>query len=376
MDGSFSELLPWDRAQIKYSPLNSHLPFNEGVGEELCKTEEELEQVAQQRKLRAAERMVEISKQAYERERAKAKNSKKSKQYSATTRARAKESKRFYCDICDVALQSNPTLNKHLASQAHATQEELRAGGTTAPPSKETLHKRDYVAKIKESKKYYCPVCDYSIPRGSTAFELLIHTRGPTSESAAADHDMMMPSPSTLISLFILTLRFSTASPVANEATALPQLIPGPGLPTLESLNLTMADLLAMDLPDFPSPSPSPSLSANPRSPLHCATHPARFTSPLEIRTCYGYLITAGTRMCGVPARKPDELLVGVFCQYGDTLIAGISLTGNAEASYCRDVAKAVASITEQCARPQDGWVAGYNTAHGNGNLEVGVGKA
>lgn len=55
-------------------------------------------------------------------------------------------------------------------------------------------------------------------------------------------------APTTYIRTFLLALAVATASALPTVDTVYPELIPGPGLPTLAELNLTSAQLYNMKL--------------------------------------------------------------------------------------------------------------------------------
>ncbi|KAF1846668.1 uncharacterized protein K460DRAFT_417705 [Cucurbitaria berberidis CBS 394.84] len=165
---------------------------------------------------------------------------------------------------------------------------------------------------------------------------------------------------------FISSLLFSLASLQAVSATPIvearekyPDVIPGPGLPSLESLGLTTAKLYEM-----PRPEP-PEMTAmfDPR----CGPSEAAYTSVGGVIACYQYLRNLGTTRCGVPGSGR----VTEFCRSGDAHASGQSLTGRDESSYCSDVAIGLLWVIDHCTRA-DQSVAGFAAPNGNGNFFVG----
>ncbi|KAH9480985.1 hypothetical protein JR316_0005503 [Psilocybe cubensis] len=160
----------------------------------------------------------------------------------------------------------------------------------------------------------------------------------------------------TVFSLVATTITFVQSSP-----TIYPDVIPGPGFPTLESLNLTSKDLYTMK-PPFNS-------SLNARSAnfdAECFT----FTTADISNTiaCYNYLASIPNNACTVPG---DNV---VFCTAGDASIGGSNLhqTAGAASSPCVDVSYAVQWIFTNCV-DGSGRVGGADAAFGNGDLVVGV---
>ncbi|KAF9531290.1 hypothetical protein CPB83DRAFT_849704 [Crepidotus variabilis] len=144
--------------------------------------------------------------------------------------------------------------------------------------------------------------------------------------------------------------------------TLYPEVIPGPGLPSLASLNLTSKDLHTMK-PQFSSSSALESRSADFDS--HCFTYT---TGNIDNTiACYNYLASIGNNACVVPG---DNI---AFCRVGDVLIGGSNLhqTSGAASSACWDVSMAVQWIFSNC--NAGGRVGGVAAANGNGDLPVGV---
>jgi hypothetical protein len=71
MEPLWSDLMPWTRDSVSWSPLNSHLSLSEGVGDSLNLSAEQLQAVSDLRKERTRVTMAHASKAQYDREREK-----------------------------------------------------------------------------------------------------------------------------------------------------------------------------------------------------------------------------------------------------------------------------------------------------------------
>ncbi|KAF1359159.1 hypothetical protein EJ07DRAFT_91482, partial [Lizonia empirigonia] len=118
------------------------------------------------------------------------------------------------------------------------------------------------------------------------------------------------------------------------------KVIPGPGFPSLKSLGLTSAELYAMG-----KPAPAEmSVMFDSR----CGPSDSAYTNVNGLIACYNYLNNLDTTNCGVPGSAQ----VIEFCRSGDAHATGQSITGNAESSYCRDVASGLLWTINSCTRP------------------------
>ncbi|KAH9475647.1 hypothetical protein JR316_0011202 [Psilocybe cubensis] len=176
----------------------------------------------------------------------------------------------------------------------------------------------------------------------------------------------------------LVALVSTTITLVHSSPTVYPDVIPGPGLPSLEFLNLTSKDLYTMTPPTF-------DLSLNSRSANFDAEWYDDNSTPFQTtnRTscsftfttgdvdntiaCFNYLVSIGNNACVVSADNVE------FCRAGDASIGGSNLhqTSGAASSACRDVATAVQWIFTNC--NVGGRVGGADAAYGNGDLVVGV---
>ncbi|KAI0060396.1 hypothetical protein BV25DRAFT_1807463, partial [Artomyces pyxidatus] len=160
---------------------------------------------------------------------------------------------------------------------------------------------------------------------------------------------------STSLSALVLGA-VTTAFAAAVPATVYPTVIPGPGLPSLESLNLTSADLYTTDI--SLGMYPLSSCSAVPVQTLIVGLTEARgelearytnecFTyttaSVNNVIACFNYLQSIGSNNCGVVSNID-------FCEAGDAQISGSNIAGAGEvSSSCHDVALGVQWIFTNC---------------------------
>lgn len=161
----------------------------------------------------------------------------------------------------------------------------------------------------------------------------------------------------------------SCASP-APSTDGIAQVIPGDGMPSLESLNLTSADLNDPNfLANFYLPDESDTVAVSDAAGnCHVAM---RYGSTKGAKACKNYLIAAGTKECATHRHSAGDLYSAVFCTADGTAVSGVST--HKASSYCRDVATGVEWVIKKCA--EFGKVRGQQAAGGNGNLIVGVGK-
>ncbi|KAH8722345.1 hypothetical protein GQ44DRAFT_711937 [Phaeosphaeriaceae sp. PMI808] len=163
--------------------------------------------------------------------------------------------------------------------------------------------------------------------------------------------------------LAVASLGAVSATPLGAR-DAVPEVIPGPGLPSLESLNLTSADLYAMALPEKSKDEMSVLFDAR------CGPSEATYAPVNDGIACYNYLRSLGTTRCGV--RGPG-IPVTEMCRSGRAHVIAQSLTQRDESSYCSDVAQGLLWVFDHCTRNNRGDVAGFNSPNGNGNFFAGV---
>jgi hypothetical protein len=131
-----SQLCLWDLSKLEYDGLCSHIPFREAVAGDFSLSPEELEVQAAQILANRAERKRVASRAAYAQAKAndpealqvksKAKSGKHAEENPASVkaagdryRAKAKESRKWYCAICDHACDKQAALTIHLQSTKH-----------------------------------------------------------------------------------------------------------------------------------------------------------------------------------------------------------------------------------------------------------------
>ncbi|RDL35472.1 uncharacterized protein BP5553_07403 [Venustampulla echinocandica] len=162
-----------------------------------------------------------------------------------------------------------------------------------------------------------------------------------------------------LLGLFAIAL----AAPVV-EAT-LVEVIPGPGMPSLASLNLTSAQLYAMD----PLSHGLDARGAN----IEEKCFNFDLAPRTQVSACKSYLTALGKTMCGVHAPAGVHGFYQAFCQAGKAMIYGANWGPTDFAgSYCSDVALAIGYLLRDCGA-NGGDIAGQIAANGNGALLVSV---
>ncbi|KAF9223917.1 hypothetical protein BS17DRAFT_125633 [Gyrodon lividus] len=164
--------------------------------------------------------------------------------------------------------------------------------------------------------------------------------------------------------LFALT---TAVLAVPATASGHPEVIPGPGMPTLASLGLTSADLHAMG--------PPPSLTERTAGAELDPELKKRYNNACQtystggvnnVIACFNYLNSIGGNACGVNGYNT------VFCKSGDAGVGGSNVSGGSStSSSCRDVATAVQWVFTNC--NVGGSVGGSAAANGNDGLAVNV---
>ncbi|KAJ7923651.1 hypothetical protein B0H13DRAFT_1979748 [Mycena leptocephala] len=134
--------------------------------------------------------------------------------------------------------------------------------------------------------------------------------------------------------------------------------VPGPGLPSLESLGLTSADL-------YKTVPTTAERSIEARFPLMCGQVPPA-CKVADAVACYNFLKALGTKACTVTGDNT------AFCHAGGCNWVGSSLSGTgSDSSFCRDVAAGGKKVIDSC--QGNGFVDGSNAAGGNGFLAVTI---
>lgn len=149
-DALWVDLVPWQRNDIAWLPLNSHTPFKEAA-KNLELTPTELHHAAEHR--RQQDRVI-----------------------HAAVQLRAKESKRFHCDECNKPFSDQYNLDEHLKTKLHRDQVDINLGLKTKKPcSSRYDSQRDSSAKVIADKTHYCGLCDKAFTRPS---KLTRHNKG------------------------------------------------------------------------------------------------------------------------------------------------------------------------------------------------------
>lgn len=173
LDWIWDGIRPWSREDVEWLPLGSHSPLRERPAGDLDMSKEQLLAYEAERKKQIAVN----SKRAEDAERAQdpaaylarklkeklaweAKNPDKVKETAAGVRQRAIASQKHPCTVCETSFPSVTALAKHMASDAHAEQVRLAAGGAPKSVSAATLRSREFAARNKASKKFLCKVCN------------------------------------------------------------------------------------------------------------------------------------------------------------------------------------------------------------------------
>jgi len=144
-----------------------------------------------------------------------------------------------------------------------------------------------------------------------------------------------------------------------------PEVIPGPGLPSLASLNLTSAQLYEMESPEVTLARAGGLTMRAAAYTGRCGPADAAYTNVNDIIACYNYLRSLGTRKCVTT----NGINGNQMCVSGQAQIVGESLVNSqTTASYCSDVAVGVLWVINSCTRP-DQSCAGSQAANGNGDL-------
>ncbi|KAH8106140.1 hypothetical protein BXZ70DRAFT_1004419 [Cristinia sonorae] len=165
------------------------------------------------------------------------------------------------------------------------------------------------------------------------------------------------------LSIAYLACALFLAGRVSCTPTSFPEVIPGPGLPSLESLGLTSADLY----------SGTSVASLDARDELSseftrvCNDNGCGRVPRADAQACVNFLRNLGTTACVVGQTST------VMCTAGRAVVTGTNLSGQSSvSSFCQDVATGAQNVVTFCA-DSNGLVAGADAAFGNGNLIVSI---
>lgn len=188
----------------------------------------------------------------------------------------------------------------------------------------------------------------------------------------------------TFAIFMMISLSFAAPSESKlNISPEKPMVYPGPGLPSLESLGLTSANLfdngfmkayLANITTDTGTKRSEANTASSQEQILQCQSEYG-FATQSGATACVNYLTALGTQECVAPATAN-----GVnFCYTVNDGITSYISGYNGAQSYCRDVATGAAEVVFKCSGCEPNCLsAGANAAYGNGDLTVlvwGTGK-
>jgi len=161
-----------------------------------------------------------------------------------------------------------------------------------------------------------------------------------------------------VLSIGAAALAHSHAVKVEARASY-PEVIPGPGLPSLASLNLTSAELYER----VPTDEQLSILTA--QFDLQCG-FPGPTCPLANAVACFNFLDALGQQACTVNGENV------MFCTAGGCNWFGSNISGGPSASsFCSDVAIGGDVVINSC--QSGGTVCGANAANGNGNLIVTI---
>ncbi|KAK4243613.1 hypothetical protein C7999DRAFT_36055 [Corynascus novoguineensis] len=140
-----------------------------------------------------------------------------------------------------------------------------------------------------------------------------------------------------------------------------PEVIPGPGMPSLVELNTTTTELYEMGLPEGRDES---TMFGTPTFEPRCGPAEYAYTKVDHIISCYNYLRKLGSRTCTAEENT-------VLCTAGEAHVYGVAWNGHTS-SRCDNVAKAVLWAIDNCTR-KDKTCAGAQAVPGNENMAAGA---
>ncbi|KAF9564236.1 hypothetical protein CPC08DRAFT_705406 [Agrocybe pediades] len=146
------------------------------------------------------------------------------------------------------------------------------------------------------------------------------------------------------------------------------EIIPGPGVPSLQSLGLTSAEIFRMSAERSVTARNEVETSLTKRIATTCQNIAGHTVSAANAAACVTFLRNLGTQPCGVSG---DNI---IFCQAGDAAIWGSNVGGgpSGASSFCSDVAIGAQNILNACTM-SNGQVEGFAAANGNGDLVVSI---
>ncbi|KAK5653802.1 hypothetical protein OQA88_7960 [Cercophora sp. LCS_1] len=149
---------------------------------------------------------------------------------------------------------------------------------------------------------------------------------------------------------------------------------PAPGLPSLESLGITAADLFDDEWLNDNAPSV---FNATGGSSIHrraadCGIGGGLLFYKPAARACAAYLDQLGTTMCVAPAYPASVTMCSAGSGTSTATVGGTG-RGGTHASWCTHVSYAAQAVIASCGVNADWANWGFEYAWGNGNLEIYV---
>lgn len=193
-DVLYQDVLLWERQTVEWEPLGTHLPLREKILGNLDLSPDKLEIIAHLRKEHDAKRISQwrLAKKAKDPDAFRAhgrvqknawaaKHRDKVNKTAKKVKTKAKTEQRFYCGVCEMPLQSQAALDKHLASESHAN----RAAGTEkSETSQYSINRKTKRAKAKAKGKHHCHTCNKGF---GTEWDLNRHKNTPSHKKAARE---------------------------------------------------------------------------------------------------------------------------------------------------------------------------------------------
>ncbi|TFK68300.1 hypothetical protein BDN72DRAFT_960370 [Pluteus cervinus] len=166
-----------------------------------------------------------------------------------------------------------------------------------------------------------------------------------------------------LLVLAFAGLNSVVATPATESGNVYPEVVPGPGLPSLKELGLTSEQLYKM----------TPTLDdrgVSPRSAQLDGSCSPWSTGYIDyVVACYNYLQSVAGYLCVIPGGKFATI---TYCSAGDAKITLQNLADRTDnGSPCGNVAWGVQWSFTSCI--SNGRVGGFAPAYGNGDMAVGT---
>ena len=153
--------------------------------------------------------------------------------------------------------------------------------------------------------------------------------------------------------LGLSVLHSVSAKPIDQQA---PEIIPGPGMPSLESLGVTSAELYAKGRPKLEGQRDGFNDSMHVLASGGCGPRDENYADVNGLIFCYNYLVMLDTYPCSVEDGNWKN-----FCGDSGFVVGGHSETGRPTSSFCGHVAMGLLWIIDSCTRPQQDCAGGFS---------------